>query len=329
MKPSISSFPKVSVLIPLYNAEPYITETIESVLAQTYPHIEMVIVDDGSSDGSYAIAQAYAKRHQNILLVKQKNRGPGATRNCAFNLSTGDYIQYLDADDLLAPDKIALQMALLTDYGDKSLIFGSVATFYNDIDTSTFLNFPYFKNYDNSLNFLIDYWGEGGMIAISSLLIPRTTVTQAGRWNERWILNEDGEFISRVIQKMQRVIYLEESISYYRKENPKSLNSQRSYQHYHAQLHAYYAYEQLLENHFSKSRNLAFALAKRYARFICHIYPNHPNLRQDALRAIHRLGFHKPPPVGSPLFITLSKYLGVSNTLFLQQLLHTLRKGLS
>jgi glycosyltransferase involved in cell wall biosynthesis len=219
---SISSFPKVSVLIPLYNAEPYIAQTIESVLAQTYPNIEMVIVDDGSSDGSYAMAQSYANRYRNILLVKQKNRGPGATRNCAFNLSTGDYIQYLDADDLLAPDKIALQMVLLTDYGDKTLIFGSGATFHKDIDTSTFLNFPYFKNYDNPLNFLIDYWGEGGMIAISSLLIPRTTVAQAGRWNERWILNEDGEFISRVIQKMQRVIYLEESIAYYRKENPKS-----------------------------------------------------------------------------------------------------------
>ena len=101
--------PKVSILIPLYNSEEYIAETIDSCLNQTYDNIEIIIVDDGSTDAGLEIARQYEIKYENIKVKTQKNSGAPVARNKAFALSTGEYIQYIDADDLLHPDKIYLQ----------------------------------------------------------------------------------------------------------------------------------------------------------------------------------------------------------------------------
>jgi O-antigen/teichoic acid export membrane protein/glycosyltransferase involved in cell wall biosynthesis len=100
--------PLVSVLIPAHNAEEWIADTIRSALAQTWPRTEIIVVDDGSTDRTVSIAQRFES--QNVVVVEQTNQGASAARNKAFSLCHGDYIQWLDADDLLAPDKIARQM---------------------------------------------------------------------------------------------------------------------------------------------------------------------------------------------------------------------------
>src|SRR5262245_15362018 len=91
--------PLVSVLIPAYNAESWIADTIQSALAQTWPCKEVVVVDDGSTDGTLAVARRFASK--NVLVVTQENQGAAAARNRAFSLCQGDYVQWLDADDLL------------------------------------------------------------------------------------------------------------------------------------------------------------------------------------------------------------------------------------
>ena len=100
--------PLVSILIPAYNAEPWIADTIKSALNQTWPRAEVVIINDGSRDQTLSIAQQFAS--ERVSIVSQENQGVCAARNRAFELCQGDYIQWLDADDLLAPDKIAKQM---------------------------------------------------------------------------------------------------------------------------------------------------------------------------------------------------------------------------
>ncbi len=99
--------PLVSVLIPAYNAQEWIADTIRSALSQTWSRIEIIVVDDGSRDQTLSIAQQFETL--GVLVISQKNQGASAARNHAFALSHGDYIQWLDADDLLAPDKIARQ----------------------------------------------------------------------------------------------------------------------------------------------------------------------------------------------------------------------------
>src|SRR5690242_2593971 len=100
--------PLVSILIPAYNAEPWIAGTIKSALDQTWSRKEVIVVDDGSRDRTLAVAKQFASK--NVSIVTQQNQGASAARNKAFDLCQGDYIQWLDADDLLAPAKIAQQV---------------------------------------------------------------------------------------------------------------------------------------------------------------------------------------------------------------------------
>jgi glycosyltransferase involved in cell wall biosynthesis len=103
--------PKVSILIPCYNAELWIAQAIDSALSQTYPKTEVIVVDDGSTDRSLEIIQGYGDR---LRWETQPNQGGNITRNRLLELSTGEWLQYLDADDYLLPYKIANQMAFIT-----------------------------------------------------------------------------------------------------------------------------------------------------------------------------------------------------------------------
>jgi glycosyltransferase involved in cell wall biosynthesis len=101
--------PLVSILIPAYNAEEFIADAIRSAIAQTWQDKEIIVVDDGSTDGTAEVARGFASK--SVVVVSKENQGPAAARNFAYQLSQGEYIQWLDADDLLAPDKIEKQTA--------------------------------------------------------------------------------------------------------------------------------------------------------------------------------------------------------------------------
>jgi glycosyltransferase involved in cell wall biosynthesis len=103
--------PLVSILIPAYNAQEWIADTLRSAIAQRWERKEIIVVDDGSTDLTLAAARQF--QPDGVRVVTQKNQGAAATRNKAFSLSNGRYIQWLDADDLLAPDKVSRQMTAL------------------------------------------------------------------------------------------------------------------------------------------------------------------------------------------------------------------------
>ncbi len=98
----------VSVIIPVYNVRPYLDEAIESVLHQTYTNLEIILVDDGSADGSGEICDQYAKRDPRIIIVHQNNRGLSAARNTGLDRATGDIVSFLDPDDAFCPDMIQI-----------------------------------------------------------------------------------------------------------------------------------------------------------------------------------------------------------------------------
>jgi glycosyltransferase involved in cell wall biosynthesis len=105
----VSSNPTVSVVIPAYNAGRYLGEAIESVLAQTYMPLETIVVDDGSSDNTAAVARSYSE----VELIVQENAGAGAARNRGFAASRGELVAFHDADDLMTPDKLAVQVGVM------------------------------------------------------------------------------------------------------------------------------------------------------------------------------------------------------------------------
>ena len=101
---------KISVITPAYNAEKYISQTIESVKAQTFSDWEMIIVDDASKDNTYTVASQFAEQDERIRVIKQPtNSGVAAARNAALDAATGDYIAFLDSDDLWMPEKLEKQ----------------------------------------------------------------------------------------------------------------------------------------------------------------------------------------------------------------------------
>src|SRR6185312_14296624 len=102
----------VSILIPAYNAERWIRDTMLSAIHQTWTNREIIIVDDGSTDNTLAIARTYESKM--VKVVAQQNKGASAARNECLRYAQGDYVQWLDADDILAPDKISEQMKAAT-----------------------------------------------------------------------------------------------------------------------------------------------------------------------------------------------------------------------
>ena len=113
----INKNPKVSIIVPLYNTKKLLSETIESVLSQTYTNWEMIIVDDCSTDGSYEYAMTFSEKDQRIQVYKLDcNSGPGAATKYGFEKAKGEMIAFLDSDDLWMPVKLERQIKFMTDH---------------------------------------------------------------------------------------------------------------------------------------------------------------------------------------------------------------------
>ena len=120
--------PLISIIIPCYNAESYIAEAIDSALNQTYSNVEVIIVDDGSNDRSIQIIQSYGDR---VRFEAGSHRGACAARNRGLYLSQGEFIQFLDADDVLLPNKLEIQASILQS-GQTDLVFCNGYLFGDD-----------------------------------------------------------------------------------------------------------------------------------------------------------------------------------------------------
>lgn len=119
----------VSVIIPVLNCEQYLAQAIESVLAQTYHPVEIVVVDDGSTDKSGEVAKGFASPE--VRYVYQPNSGIGAARNTGTKLAQGSFLAFLDADDFWLPDKLYLQMAFFDEDDNLDMVFGQVSEYYD------------------------------------------------------------------------------------------------------------------------------------------------------------------------------------------------------
>ena len=311
----------VSILIPMYNAEAYITETLESCLAQSYPNIEIIVVDDGSSDNGLQIAEVYADNYDNIFVYTQLNSGAPRARNHAFEKAKGEYIQYLDADDLLSGNKIASQMVLAAQYGyDPNIIFTSKFSYF----TESVSDAVYFKqridhSYQSGMDWLVDAWSGGGFGVVMGWLTHRKLIENAGCWNEDLKKNQDGEFFSRIVVKTQKVLMCEDVMVYYRRTGNTSISSQFKESVAVSTLESLKLYEENVKGTIVHS-GLQKALAYNYLGFISNYYPHFPHLLKEAENHIIRLGFNfrtleSPGKLGA-----LARIIGSNNIIKLRYL---------
>jgi len=216
--------PLVSILIPAYNAERWIADTIRSALAQTWPRREIIIVDDGSRDQTLQVAQQFASS-KNVSVVTQENQGASAARNKAFELCQGDYIQWLDADDLLSPAKIARQMEALDCYGSEQTLFSSAwGQFYYRIDKASFTPTSLWCDL-SPVEWLVRKIGKNLHMPPATWLVSRKLTQAAGPWDTRLSLDDDGEYFCRVILASEGIRFVPDVKVFYRRSGFNSLSS--------------------------------------------------------------------------------------------------------
>jgi len=118
----------VSVIMPLYNAEPYVEAAIDSIFSQSYQNLEIIVIDDGSTDRGAERVKGFGDK---VVFAQQSNLGISAARNRAIEMSTGDYVAFLDADDLWTPEKLEIQIAALQEDGTLDTVFGFAKQFFS------------------------------------------------------------------------------------------------------------------------------------------------------------------------------------------------------
>lgn len=182
--------PKVSVIIPLFNQKQYIGEAIDSILNQTYPNIEMIVVNDGSTDNPSLELKKFEK---NIVLINQENQGLAAARNTGIRNSSGEFIQFLDADDFLHREKIKLQLefSLLE---DAEVSYCEIAQYDND---SRHTHLWYVGEVKDMFSNLYNFW-HTYPAPVHSLLIRKELFSKFGLFDEELTACEDRYFFSKL-----------------------------------------------------------------------------------------------------------------------------------
>jgi len=204
----------VSILIPAYNAERWIGDTIRSCLAQSWPNVEVIVVDDGSRDGTLAVAKAL--QAPNVKVVTQRNSGAPVARNRAFELAQGTFIQWLDADDLLHPEKIENQMRVARELADaRVLLSGPFGTFYRRTEKAQFDRTNLWRDLTPIEYFLIRF-NENACFQTDAWLVSRELTEAAGPWSDIGSPDDDGEYFCRVAMHSTQIKFVADARCYYR-----------------------------------------------------------------------------------------------------------------
>lgn len=207
--------PLVSILIPAFNAENWIGDAIHSAVSQSWPRKEVIIVDDGSTDQTYSAAGKFEGKC--VRVETQKNQGASVARNTALALSQGDFIQWLDGDDILAPDKIEKQLRKIDcASGTRILLSSSWGRFYYRVRKSRFSPTPLWQSLPPA-TWLTTKMIENTWMSIESWLISREISDAAGPWDARLIRDNDGEYFSRAVCASDGTLHVSDSKSFVRR----------------------------------------------------------------------------------------------------------------
>ena len=211
---SKSQRPLVSILIPAFNAQPWIADTLHSTIAQTWEPKEIIVVDDGSTDQTVTIAKQFESK--GVRVYTKHNEGAASTRNMAYRLSKGDYIQWLDADDLLAPDKIALQLNARRPNESKRVLFSSAwGKFIYRHYRAKFAPTDLWCDL-SPLEWLLRKMGQNLWMQTATWLVSRELTEAAGPWDRRLLSDDDGEYFCRVLLASECIRFVPEAKVYYR-----------------------------------------------------------------------------------------------------------------
>ncbi len=290
----VAARPLVSILIPAYNAQAWIADAVRSALAQTWPRKEIIVVDDGSGDDTLSIARQFEP--YGVRVVSQSNQGASAARNQAFTLCHGDYIQWLDADDLLAPDKIARQMEMLEQCRNKRILascgYGRFKYRYyraEFVPTALWCDL-------SSVEWMVRKLGQNVFMQTATWLVSRELTEAAGPWDTRLLGDDDGEYFCRVLLASDGVRFVPEARVYYRAPWPNSLShvglSDKKIEAHWCSMKLHIRYVRSLED----SKRVHAACVKYLQTCLMYFYPERLDIVREAKQLAQEMGGKLRPP---------------------------------
>jgi len=198
----------VSTIIPVFNRQKMLLDSVESVLAQSYRPIEIIIVDDGSTDESLKVAKSFERKHSFIKVISIENSGVGIARETGRQHIQGEFIQYLDSDDILDKDKFTLQVEMLKKQVNAAACYGKTDIFI----TATSKTIKNWKRTGEEINSLLPSMLIGRWWGTSSPLYRRSVCDAVGPW-QNLINEEDWEYDCRVALNNNNLCYVDKTVS--------------------------------------------------------------------------------------------------------------------
>ena len=267
--------PKVSIIIPAYNAENTIAETINSVLQQTFVDFELIIVNDGSTDDTEKVIQTI--NDSRIKYFYQKNIGQCAASNLGIAKSTGDFIKFLDADDIINNIHIEMQYEKIK-HDSSSIASCKWGRFYNNnFKSAKFVPEQVWNDLSGYDWIKISLSQRYSMMGGWLWLIPKELLNKVGWWDEKLTLNNDFEFSIRLLLGAKNVVFADESILYYRTGISTSVSNYSTEKVYNEVYNA----NLLGCNHllaFDNSSLMKTLCANRLQECVFSIYPKYKNI---------------------------------------------------
>jgi glycosyltransferase involved in cell wall biosynthesis len=302
----MSKSPKISVLMACYNAESFVVSAVESVINQTFTDFEIILVNDGSTDRS--IDKLNTITDDRFRWVTQQNQGASSARNEAFRLSTGDYVIYFDADDLMKSTHL-------------EMLFDRVQSESDCVAFSPWVRFTKLPlpSLDHTLpsqrdmagpDWLVTEWRYARpMMQAGMFLIPRHFVENHGGWDPQLSLIDDFEFYSRIISKVKLMAFAPDAGLYYRSEIKNSLSTKRSPQ---AIKSALVALKRGTEHVLAAidTPEARLSCANCLQDFVFLVYPDYRAYRREVEHLIDKMGGSDLLPDGPPGFQRLRKFVG-------------------
>ncbi len=299
--------PLVSIVMPAFNAARWLPAALDSALAQTYPHFELIVVDDGSTDDTPAILETYRVRH-GISVITQTNQGQSAAANRGLAESCGDYVKFFDADDVMSSCMIAAQVAALANHPG-CVAYGTWGRFYDHPDQAVFTPHPGWHD-SPPLDWIVETWTDTEpMYQCALFLLPRELLRRAGGWDERLGLINDFEFFTRLVLNSRGIVFTPEARLYYRSGLADSLSRTKN----RTALASGLLSNQLAIAHLlavensPRTRRLGANLLQNYA---FSFYPNCRDLAREALTQASALGGSDLLPRGGRGFKTTCRLFG-------------------
>ena len=282
----------ISVLIPCFNAERYIQATLDSVFSNIRSCDEIILIDDHSKDNTlHKATKLLEDSGFAFRTTKNPRKGACSARNHALQISQGDFIQWLDADDILGPKKLEVQRNILS--GNSNSVVTSPFRPFRKSPATGIIQDP--RNWNLGRTHSPEDWISMDPMCIPACwLIPRSCADKAGPWNESLLVNQDGEYFARVIANADQVVFDHTVEVFYRREGGgvSKLTAEKVDSLYRS-IESMYATATQLED----SHRMQQMISNRWQQFIYTTYPHSPELLELARK---KLGQLPKPTVTNP-----------------------------